>query len=112
MPYLRHPSRFVVFSRSSRWKKGTGDVGFAGIGNGSLETSIFLSALDYSHISPSRSRAWGRKKYSPAFTDHGSLFAASVVDEEGDEVDLSPCDVDDPNPSHASGLMSDIGLLL
>jgi hypothetical protein len=25
IPNLRHPSRFVVFRRSSIWKKGTGD---------------------------------------------------------------------------------------
>ena len=25
MPNRRHPSRFVVFRRSSMWKKGTGD---------------------------------------------------------------------------------------
>lgn len=37
----RHPSRFVVFSRSRRWKKVTGDVGFAGIGNASLDASTF-----------------------------------------------------------------------
>lgn len=53
MPYFRHPSRFVVFSRSRRWKKGIGDVGFAGIGNGSFETSTFSSVHDYrTHLSP------------------------------------------------------------
>ena len=44
IPKRRHPSRFVVFSRSRRWKKGTGDVGFVGIGNESLDTSVsFIS---------------------------------------------------------------------
>jgi hypothetical protein len=27
MPNLRHPSRLVVFRRSSIWKKGTGELG-------------------------------------------------------------------------------------
>lgn len=38
-PRRRHPSRFVVFRRSRKWKKAIGDVGFVGGGAGSLDSS-------------------------------------------------------------------------
>lgn len=56
MPKRRHPSRFVVFSCSRRWKKGIGDVGFAGFGNGSLDTSVFSLVLDCRRVSPRYSK--------------------------------------------------------
>lgn len=57
MPKRRHPSRFLVFSNSRRWKKGIGDVGLVGIGNESLETSAFSSVPDYERTSPARVRS-------------------------------------------------------
>lgn len=38
-PKRRHPSRFVVFRRSRKWKKAIGDVGFVGGRAGNLESS-------------------------------------------------------------------------
>ncbi len=68
MSKRRHPSRFVVFSRSRRWKKGTGEEEFSSMGKGKVDsTKVLLVAVSRLCLAGCTDRTGGSRKNRRGF---------------------------------------------
>ena len=78
----RQPSRFVVFSRSRRWKKGIGVWGFEGIEVGSLASSVRPISTYSVTISLLLDDKKGEREYAriPVSTDQGGVGEGRFMD--------------------------------